>query len=59
MNTAAEEANITLQLCMMTPVHVLASSMHSMVTNGRGTSDNDHQSRADLCALGTSGMISP
>eukprot|EP00038_Savillea_parva_P003767 m.130016 g.130016 ORF g.130016 m.130016 type:complete len:666 (+) comp11274_c1_seq2:922-2919(+) len=57
MNTAAEEADITLQLCMMTPVHVLASSQLSRVTNGRGTSDNSHNGAADLYPMGTSGLL--
>lgn len=57
MNTAAEEADITLQLCMMCPVHVLASTELSRVTNGRGTSDNSHSGSADLYPLGHSGLI--
>ncbi len=65
MNRAAESfqswngsvASTTLQLCMMTPSFVLASSELSRVTNGRGTSDNDHQSQADLHPFGHSGLL--
>ena len=57
MNTAAVEANITLQLCMMQPIHALASTELSAVTNGRGTSDNTHGGAADLYAIGTSGLL--
>ena len=57
LNTAAVEANITLQLCMMQPIHALASTELSKVTNGRGTSDNTHNGGADLYALGTSGLL--
>ena len=57
MNTAAVEANITLQLCMMQPIHALAATELSAVTNGRGTSDNSHGGAADLYALGTSGLL--
>ena len=42
---------------MMQPVHALASTELSMVTNGRGTSDNSHGGAADLYALGTSGLL--
>jgi hypothetical protein len=57
MDVAAVEANISLQLCMMCPVHVLASTELTAVTNGRGTSDNDHSSQADLYPLGHSGLL--
>ena len=52
-----ENATITLQLCMMTPVYALASTELMRVTNGRGTSDNEHNSRADLYKLGPSGLL--
>ena len=57
LNAAAAEANITVQLCMMQPTHALASTELTVVTNGRGTSDNSHGGAADLYALGTSGML--
>jgi hypothetical protein len=57
IDTAAVEANVTVQLCMMCPVHALASTELLAVTNGRGTSDNDHSSQADLYPLGHSGLI--
>ena len=57
MDTAAREANITLQLCMMAPAHALASTELGAVTNGRGTSDNTHNSQADLYKLGYSGVL--
>jgi hypothetical protein len=61
MNEAAADANISLQLCMMNPVHTLASTLLSKVSNGRATRD-DHagQSRASTGAglvLGISGML--
>ena len=40
MNGAAAEANVSLQWCMMNPVHVLAATTASEVTNGRTTRDN-------------------
>ena len=57
IDTAAVEANVTVQLCMMCPAHALASTELLAVTNGRGTSDNDHSSQADLTPLGHSGLI--
>jgi hypothetical protein len=54
---AGNPANTTLQLCMMTPVHALASTELMRVTNGRGTSDNLHDSQADLYKLGPSGLL--
>jgi hypothetical protein len=48
---------VTLQLCMMCACHVLATTDLSMVTNGRGTSDNGHTGAADLYPLGTSGLL--
>ena len=57
LDTAAAEAKITVQLCMMQPIHALASTELSTVTNGRGTSDNTHNGGADLYALGTSGLL--
>ena len=40
MNDAAETANVSLQLCMMNPIHTLASTTMSKATNGRATRDN-------------------
>ena len=57
MDDAALEANVTVQLCMMEPTHVLASTELGAVTNGRGTSDNSHNSQADLYPLGHSGLL--
>jgi hypothetical protein len=57
IDTAAVEANVTVQLCMMCPAHALASTELRAVTNGRGTSDNDHSSQADLYPLGHSGLL--
>jgi hypothetical protein len=50
-------SQVSLQLCMMCPCHVLASTELSMVTNGRATSDNSHTGAADLYPLGTSGLL--
>lgn len=61
MNTAASEANITLQFCMMDPVHTLATTLLSAVTNGRATRD-DHagvqrNQPGNGLVLGISGML--
>ena len=57
-DTAALEANVSLQICMACPAHILASTELRAVTNARGTSDNDHSSQADLYPLGHSGLLS-
>jgi hypothetical protein len=61
MNEAATAANVSLQLCMMNPVHTLASTLLSQVTNGRATRDNhagrSRASTGDGLVLGISGML--
>jgi hypothetical protein len=39
-DAAADTANISLQMCMMNPVHTLATTLMHKVTNGRATRDN-------------------
>ena len=61
MNDGAVDADITLQWCMMNPVHVLSATTASRVTNGRATRDNlaghSRQNAGDGLVLGLSGML--
>lgn len=67
MNDAATSANITLQFCMMNPVHTMLSTMLTRVTNGRATRDNhpgrprderaDPMNAGNGLVLGLSGML--
>ena len=62
MDAAAATANITLQLCMMNPVHTLASTLLRRATNGRATRDNHpgqnrRTSTGTGLVLGISGML--
>eukprot|EP01051_Picozoa_sp_SAG22_P000329 SAG22_NODE_7_length_40155_cov_25.241356_42_plen_204_part_00 len=61
MNAAAITANVSLQLCMMNPVHTLASTTMSKASNGRATRDNhagrSRASTGDGLVLGISGML--
>ena len=57
MDDAAVAAGVSLQLCMMTPLHALASTQMRAATNGRGTSDNTHSVPADVLKMGHSGLL--
>jgi hypothetical protein len=61
MNGAAATANISLQMCMMNPVHTLATTLMHKVTNGRATRDNhpgqDRTNAGNGLVLGISGML--
>ena len=56
MDDAAVFHNVTLQLCMMDPVHALQSSEMKQVTNGRGSKDATGDPDFHL-VLGISGML--
>jgi hypothetical protein len=61
MDAAAASANISLQMCMMNPVHTIATTLMHQVTNGRATRDNhpgqDRTSAGNGLVLGISGML--
>jgi len=57
MDQAAAEAGIGLQLCMVTPLHALAATELSAVTNIRGSNDNMHADAGFMYTLGQNGLL--
>ena len=67
IDAAANDANITLQFCMMNGAHALATTQAGRVTNGRATRDNhphqvqspslDPGNAGNGLVLGISGML--
>jgi hypothetical protein len=57
MDTAAVEAGISLQLCMMTPLHALAMTSMLAVSNGRGSLDNMHSDGSYMYSNGLNAML--
>eukprot|EP00035_Acanthoeca_spectabilis_P036154 m.38040 g.38040 ORF g.38040 m.38040 type:complete len:863 (-) comp7769_c0_seq1:47-2635(-) len=57
MNSAAEEAGITVQWCMINPQHALASTRASRVTNSRGTADNTRNTATNIEPMGQNSLL--
>jgi hypothetical protein len=54
--TQAAELNVSLQLCMMDPIHALMSTTVPAVTNGRASKDNTGDPVRGL-VIGLSSML--
>eukprot|EP01043_Picozoa_sp_COSAG02_P034822 COSAG02_NODE_2457_length_8810_cov_4.343933_7_plen_1170_part_00 len=57
MDAAAQSANISLQICMINPVHALASTKLQKLTNTRATIDSHPGNAASGVLIGLSGML--
>jgi len=57
MDQAAGEADVGLQLCMVTPLHALAATELRRVTNIRGSNDNMHADAMYMYSLGQNGLL--
>lgn len=57
MNLAAKATNMSLQWCMMNPMHVLASTQFSQMTNGRATGDNTRSNNRGILSMGQNGLL--